>query len=225
MRGLRWVVMSAVLVAGAAAAQPAERQQQQGQQGTQQPRGQQGMQQPGQMQAEGQLDIQNWLNELTLVNTWAIELSQVVQERAATAQVKQFAGSVAQDQQQLRQKLQQLGQIANVNLQEQGAVQGLESMKEQFMHSALLTSLVGIPSLNGVNVDRAYLASMVLAHDLAINKIQWAAKQIQDPKLTQAVNDVQRTLMQNRQQAYRLLGRVAPQVQRGQARQAPPARP
>lgn len=66
---------------------------------------------------------------------------------------------------------------------------------------------------------------MVLAHDLAINKIQWAARQLQNPKLTQAVNDVERTLMQNRQQAYRLLGQVAHPIRRGQARQTPPMRP
>ncbi|QRK05903.1 DUF4142 domain-containing protein [Archangium violaceum] len=205
MRGTRWMFVAAALVTGTAFAQ---QQQQQGQQ--QQPAAQ-----------APQFDEGRWTAELMLANRWSADMSKIAADRAATPSVRKFAQQAVQTHQGFEQQLQQLAQREGIDVT-QALQQAEQGMKTDFMHAAIVTSLAGLPMLSGVNLDRAYLSSVVLSHDLAIDKIQWAAKQVKNPRLTQAIQDELNTLVKHRQQAYGLLGQLAPKPQRGQARGAPP---
>lgn len=211
MRGWRWMFVGAALVAGTAMAQQAEPR-------TQQPmQGQPQMQRPQEMMS---LNEDQWVAELILANRWAADMSKIAADQAATASVRQFAQQAVQEHQRFGQQLEQLAQRENIDVM--AALQERETnARQDFMHSAMLTALAGLPAMSGVNLDRTYLSSVVLSHDLAINKLQWALKQVKNPRLTQAVQQELNALVRHRQQAYRLLGQVAPKVQRGQARRAP----
>lgn len=207
MRGARWMFVAAALVTGTAFAQ---QQQQQMLRKTPQPAAQ-----------APQFDEGQWAAELLLANRWSADMSKIAADRAVTPAVRQLAQQEVQSHQDFEQQLQQLAQREKIDLT-QGLQQAEQGMKTDFMHAAIVTSLAGLPMMNGVNLDRAYLSSVVLSHDLAIDKLQWAVKQVKNPRLTQAIQDELNTLVQHRQQAYGLLGQLAPRPQRGQARGAPP---
>lgn len=205
MRGARWIFVAAALVTGTAFAQQQGQMQQQQQPGTQ----------------ARQLDESQWVAELMLANRWAADMAKIAQSQAVTPSVRRFAQQEMQTHQRFEQQLQQIAQREGIDVM-QALRQAEQNMKTDFMHAAFLTSLAGLPTMTGVNLDRTFLSSVVLSHDLAIDKIQWAVKQVKNPRLTQAIQDELNTLVQHRQQAHRLLGEVAPKAQRGQARGAPP---
>lgn len=232
MQGFKWVTVVAALASGAAFAQaPVERPQAtdqgtmqrdpQMQRDTQMQQGkpmQRGPQMQMGQQAAGPLDQDQWIAEFMLVNQWTGDMSQIASERAMNAKTKEFARQSMQHHQQLSQKLQTLAQKANVDLEK-----GIQSLgqKQDFMHLAMLTSLQALPTLNGMNVDRAYLSSIVLSHDLAIEKLLFAAKQVKNKELAGAIRDALPMLKEHRQKAHKLLGQFAPDIKTGQARRAP----
>ena len=204
MRAIRWIVAGALVLAAPAVAQPPP-----------DPL-------PGQVQ---RLDPETWLSGLLLVNKWAVEASLVAQQKASTKQARDFASKAVQQHSALQQTLEQLAVQQDIDLA--AALDAPEGPRQELMKDALVTSLRALPQLEGTNLDRTYLSSMILASDLAVDRVSWALDQLQDPELTRAARAALTTLVQERREAWQLLGsrQLAPRVPSlGQARRSPAPR-
>ncbi len=205
MRAIRWMVTGALVLTAPGSAQQVPQ-----------------SEAPEQVQ---RLDQDAWITGLLLVNKWAVEASLIAQRQASTKQARQFASEAVQQHSDLQRQLEQLAQQENIDVAQ--ALEAPEGPRQELMNDALVTSLRALPQLEGANLDRAYLSAMVLAHDLAVDRVTWALGQVQDPKLTRAARDALTTLSQQRRQAWELLGsrQLVPKATPvGQARRVPSRR-
>ncbi len=204
MRAIRWMVTGALVLTAPAVAQPIPEQL------------------PGQVQ---RLDPATWISGLLLVNKWAVESSLVAQQKASTKQARDFAGKAVQQHAALQQTLEQLAVQQGIDLA--AALDAPEGPRQELMKDSLVTSLRALPQLEGTNLDRTYLTSMILASDLAVDRISWALEQLQDPELARTAREALTTLVQQRREAWQLLGsrQLAPRLPSpGQARRSPSPR-
>jgi predicted outer membrane protein len=176
--------------------------------------------------AQARPDAGEWISELMLVNRWAQDSAQIAAQQATTREVREFAQNVEKSHRDLQRQLELLAQSQNVD--PAVALAKPETPGRELINDALVTSLRALPQLDGLNLDRTWLSSVVTSHDLVLDKLGWVLGQANDPKLARSVQPALGTLRAHRQRAWELLGskELSPVPGRvGQARRAQPARP
>jgi putative membrane protein len=146
-----------------------------------------------------------FVERLRLANRQEQEFGALAQERGVSPQVREFGRLLASEHQANDQQLQSLATQKNWNL---GDPRPMDD-NERAIEDAGKADLARLRALRGPAFDRAFLATMVNAHDLNIARVQAAQQRYREPELSPLLEKTRRTLMQHREQAYRLLGAAA----------------
>jgi len=152
-------------------------------------------------------DAQGVLARIHDDNQREIELGRLAQQKAQNPAVKQFAQTMVQDHQALDQQVQQMAKQQNIKL---GKVKPADDV-ERKMQAANKAQMEKLQALSGMAFDHAYMTHMVEDHDNAIMLTQGAMQTIQDPQLTQMLQQSLPAFQKHRQQAYQILGQLGQQ--------------
>ncbi|MER3494999.1 MAG: DUF305 domain-containing protein [Mastigocladus sp. ERB_26_2] len=134
---------------------------------------------------------QEFVTQATQGNLAEIELGQLAQKRAASAEVKQYAQQMIKDHTQAQNQLKQLAAQKKLTVP--------QSVGEQNKQVA-----ANLSKLSGVDFDRAYMNQMVQDHQKTVSLFQREAEQGQDPDLQAFASTKLPTLQQHLQQAQSL---------------------
>lgn len=134
---------------------------------------------------------QEFVTQATQGNLAEIELGQLAQKRAASAEVKQYAQQMITDHTQAQNQLKQLAAQKKLTIP--------QSVGEQNKQVA-----ANLSKLSGADFDRAYMNQMVQDHQKTVSLFQREAEQGQDPDLQAFASTKLPTLQQHLQQAQSL---------------------
>ncbi|MBD2431524.1 MULTISPECIES: DUF4142 domain-containing protein [Fischerella] len=134
---------------------------------------------------------QEFVTQATQGNLAEIELGQLAQKRAASAEVKQYAQQMITDHTQAQNQLKQLAAQKKLTVP--------QSVGEQNKQVA-----ANLSKLSGADFDRAYMNQMVQDHQKTVSLFQREAEQGQDADLQAFASTKLPTLQQHLQQAQSL---------------------
>lgn len=198
-------ISAALLVSGVALAQ--------GSQGTMQKgseTGKQGTMQ-GSMQKLMPKTEQEFAQQLHHANQMEIRLGKLAQEKGENDQVKQFGKRMVDDHGKADEQLMTLAKSQKWNLKKEPKP---TNDVQRAMQSAEKADEAKLKALDGPAFDQAYMAMMVADHDADVMKVTHAAQMFKGEFATQ-LNQLRPTLMQHRDEAYRVLGQLKPSQQMG----------
>jgi putative membrane protein len=124
-----------------------------------------------------------------------VQLGRLAAEKAANPEVKQLAGRISTDHEQLNQKLQQLGSNLNITLDQQ------LSPEQQNTVSRL-------EKLSGRSFDREYIKAMINDHVKTISEFERAASQATNADIKQFVSDALPKLREHLSAAREIAGKL-----------------
>lgn len=123
-----------------------------------------------------QLVAELTLNELHHLNQKEIQMAQLAQEKAESAQVKQHAQRVLTDHQNLETRVQEVAESKNVKLQD---------FQPSTYEKAVMDRL---RSLSGKEFDMAFNWNMKDGHHRAIQTLRMQRKTVKDPQITSLIS-------------------------------------
>ncbi len=186
--------------------QPGQMQPGQMQPGQMQPgQAQQGQGQAGQMSPEQSKEAgKKFLKMLSSANQFEIQSAEYVQEQVSTGPVADYARTVQQDHEQLGERIKQLAETMDVE----------DAQELNEVHTAVLEHL---KSLEGDELERAYIFGNASGHLKLIFNSAWAAENIQNQELQQLVQTSLPVLQRHLQQGEQLTQQI---IRQGSAQQA-----
>lgn len=166
----------------------------------------------GQPQAQMQMGVpmptepQAFLERLHASNQREIRLSRLAQEQASSPAVREFAQRLVRDHTQADQRVMSFAQRKNMRL---GEPRAINDMDRKLMDAQRATG-DAMQGLQGRAFDHLYMADMLASHDFSLFRLQAAPQQFRDPEIGRLAQELQTTVGQHRDQAYRILGQISP---------------
>lgn len=155
------------------------------------------------------------LRKQLLNDQMMVRISEATAKEATSPQVRNFAKKVIAERKKHIALIEKLADQRNLNLETEIEKEPLDHA----MDAARAAMVKAIPLMHGPEIDRAYLAWLILEQDRIITELSALVPYL-DQTFSGFAKQSVPTLRANRREAYRLLGTVEPG--RAQARRAPP---
>ncbi|MDC0711328.1 DUF4142 domain-containing protein [Stigmatella sp. ncwal1] len=153
-------------------------------------------------------DEKAYLERLHHANQQEVKLGEIAQQNASNADVKSFASMMVKEHTAADQKLMTYAQGKGLKLAEPKPLNDVEKK----VKAADKASTEKLQALKGAPFDSAYMANQLGAHDMVLGKLAAGQQAFSDNAEALAlINENVQHVSQHRQQAYTVLGKLAPQ--------------
>lgn len=149
-----------------------------------------------------------FLERLHMVNMMEIQGGKLAQTQSQSPQVKAFGQQMIDAHTRADQQLMEYAKSRGMEL---SAAPKPISDQERRMMAADLTQMQKLATLRDEAFDKAYLASQVSMHDAAMTKLMAGQRAFTSGPVANMTRKMSQEVSMHRQQAYRLLGEMAPQ--------------
>jgi putative membrane protein len=154
-------------------------------------------------------DEKAYLERLHHANQQEIKLGQLAQQNASNPDVKSFGGQMVKEHTTADEKLMSYAQGKGLKL---AAPKPLNDTEKKVM-AAEKASGEKLQALKGAPFDSAYMANQIGAHDMVLGKLAAGQQAFSDnAEAVALINENVQHVSQHRQQAYTVLGKLAPQA-------------
>ena len=151
-------------------------------------------------------DEKAMLERLHHVNQEEIQIGKLAQQNRESQDVKSYGEMLVRDHTAADQKLMSYAQQKGLKLAEPKPMNEVERKAM----AADKADLEKLQALKGAPFDSCFLANMVGGHDGVLGKLMAGQQHFTDAALTPVLQQHMQGVMQHRQQAYTLLGRIGP---------------
>ncbi|WP_232293275.1 DUF4142 domain-containing protein [Stigmatella aurantiaca] len=153
-------------------------------------------------------DEKAYLERLHHANQQEIKLGEIAQQNASNPDVKSFGSMMVQEHTAADQKLMTYAQGKGLKLAEPKPINDVEK-KAKVADKA---SMEKLQALKGAPFDSAYMANQLGAHDMVLGKLAAGQQAFSgNADVLALINENIQHVSQHRQQAYTVLGKLAPQ--------------
>jgi putative membrane protein len=146
------------------------------------------------------------LERLHQVNQEEIQAGKLAQQNSQTQEVKSYGEMLVRDHTASDERVMAAAQKKGFTL---AMPKPMDDVERRSM-AAERANAEKLQVLNGQPFDSCFLASMVGGHDEVLGKLMAAQKNVTTPELTPVLQQLSQFVIQHRQQAYTLLGRIGP---------------
>lgn len=141
------------------------------------------------------------LGFVSMVDEAEVQASQLAQEKAGNAQVKEYANMMITEHSNHMRKVGELGQQIGANPQPPGNDSQLAQATEQLMQQLRSAQ-------NGMAFDTTYIRGMVQSHQMALDELNQRMNAAQNAQVQQFLRETQTTVQQHLQRAQEIQGQL-----------------